>query len=533
MYRGKFQSDKREGTPVYREPSPVKNTRTSVQQPSSRQTASQRTAQAQPQRSAQVQRTAQAQRTAQQREVPQAAPQRRGPRVGGIIFYTLYFLLIFVFCAGTWLATKWLQGWLVDYEASQPTIKSQEVFDQLFANPDWAALYKSAGIQDTPYEGVDAYVAYMQEKAAGKTLTYTETSAGTSGDKKYLVKLDDEKVASFTLSGGTEHVTDIPDWTLGTVELFFDRAEGYKIQKMDGHTAYVNGAPLDDSFTIQIATTKADQYLPIGTTGVKTCIQQIDGLMARPTVTINDQAGNPMEVSYDEEAGMFIEQTEANTISDALRQRSIEAMESYGKFLLNIGNRATVATYFDPSGDAYKYIMSADRSWTKSGSGQKFMNEEVSEYVRYSDTLFSVRVSMTMTATRPDGTVKEFPIDYTLFFTRKNDKWMIYDMIAGSIQIPVGQVRLTFMDGDTQLSTGFYDTETEELLTPVVSVPEGKRLSWVRKDRDANGRQQLTVVFTPDETGLVQLASGTILEPMTLYTYIEDAAAAAVEGGVS
>ena len=515
MYRGKFQSDKREGTPVYRDPSPVKNTRTSAQQPSSRQAASQRAPQPQ------------AQRTTQQREVSR----RQGPRVGGIIFYTLYFLIIFVFCAGTWLATKWLQGWLVDFEAAQPTVKSQEVFDQLFGNPDWAALYKTAGIQDTPYEGVDAYVAYMQEKVAGQTLTYSETSAGTSGDKKYFVKLGDEKIASFTLSGATEHVTDIPDWNLGTVELFFDRAEGYKIQKMDGHTAYVNGAPLDDSFTIQIATTKAEQYLPIGTTGVKTCIQQIDGLMARPTVTVNDQAGNPMEVSYDEESGMFIEQTEANTISDELRIRSIEAMEAYGKFLLNIGNRATVASYFDPSGEAYKYIMGADRSWTKSGSGQKFLNEEVSEYVRYSDTLFSVRVSMTMTATRDDGSVKEFPIDYTLFFTLKNDKWMIYDMIAGSIQIPVGQVRLTFMDGSTQLTTGFYDTETEELLTPVVSVPEGKRLSWVRKDRDANGRQQLTVVFTPDETGLVQLASGTILEPMTLYTYLEDAAAA--EGGES
>ena len=511
MYRGKFQSDKREGTPVYREPSPAKNTRTSAQQPSSRQASSQR--------------TAQAQRTPQQREVPQ----RRGPRVGGIIFYTLYFLMIFVFCAGTWLATKWLQGWLVDFEAAQPTVKSQEVFDQLFANPDWAALYKSAGIQDTPYEGVDAYVSYMQEKAAGKTLTYTETSAGISGDKKYIVKLEDEKVASFTLSGATEHVTDIPDWNLGSVELFFDRAEGYKIQKMDGHTAYVNGAPLDDSFTIQIATTKADKYLPIGTTGVKTCIQQIDGLMARPTVTINDQAGNPMEVSYDEESGMFIEQTEANTISDELRKRSIEAMEAYGKFLLNIGNRATVASYFDASGDAYKYIMGADRSWTKSGSGQKFLNEEVSEYVRYSDTLFSVRVSMTMTATRDDGSVKEFPIDYTLFFTLKNDKWMIYDMIAGSIQIPVGQVRLTFMDGSTQLSTGFYDTETEELLTPVVSVPEGKRLSWVRKDQDANGRQQLTLVFTPDATGLVALASGTSPEPTPLYTSLHHAAAA--EGG--
>lgn len=177
--------------------------------------------------------------------------------------------------------------------------------------------------------------------------------------------------------------------------------------------------------------------------------------------------------------------------------------------------------------------MSAVLGWTKSGSGQKFLNEEVTEYVRYNTDLFTCRVSMTMTTTRTDGSIKEYPIDYTLFFKTKNEKWMIYDMIAGTIQTPVGQVRLTFMDGDTELSSGFYNTDTEELETPVISVPEGKTLSWVRKDRDASGREQLTVVFTPEADGTVKLASGTILEPMTLYAYLEDAAAAAAttEGG--
>ena len=144
--------------------------------------------------------------------------------------YTIMFLLIVVFAGGMFLATRWLQGWLVDYEASQPTVKSQEVFDQLFANPDWAALYRQAGIQDTPYEGADAYVSYMQEKTAGKELTYTQTSAGASTDlMKYLVKAGDDKIATFTLSGGTDKITDIPDWQLKSVELIFDLAEGYRI----------------------------------------------------------------------------------------------------------------------------------------------------------------------------------------------------------------------------------------------------------------------------------------------------------------
>ena len=161
MYRGKFQSDNRAGNPVRRDPTPPRTTRPAqstgagASRPVS-QTASRQTAPA--------------------RSVPQPAPKKKGSRVGTTIFYTVYFLLIVVFAGGMFLATRWLQGWLVDYEASQPTVKSQEVFDQLFANPDWAALYRQAGIQDTPYEGADAYVSYMQEKTAGKELTYTRIS---------------------------------------------------------------------------------------------------------------------------------------------------------------------------------------------------------------------------------------------------------------------------------------------------------------------------------------------------------------------
>ena len=532
MYRGKFQSDKREGTPVYREPSPVKNTRTSVQQPSSRQTASQRTAQAQPQRSAQVQRTAQAQRTAQQREVPQAAPQRRGPRVGGIIFYTLYFLLIFVFCAGTWLATKWLQGWLVDYEASQPTIKSQEVFDQLFANPDWAALYKSAGIQDTPYEGVDAYVAYMQEKAAGKALTYTETSAGTSGDKKYLVKLDDEKVASFTLSGGTEHVTDIPDWTLGTVELFFDRAEGYKIQKMDGHTAYVNGAPLDDSFTIQIATTKADSYLPVGTTGARKCLQEIDGLMAKPTVEIYDAMGNPMEVTYDEATQTFTEGTVSQSIGVEEKTAALGAAESYCKWMISeLTDRATLGKFYDPAGEAYQLIVKFNKAnlWTQDNTGYQFENENVTDYVRYSDTLFSCRVTLDLKVNvKIDGSVKTFNYAQSLFFSKsESGKWLCYQSTNEDVSQPVGKVRLTFMQGETKLVSDFFDTSSKQIITPLITPPEGQVFAgWVREDEDAEGRRVLTLVFQPDSSGTVDISEGTSLVPMTLYALFEDAATA-------
>ena len=90
--------------------------------------------------------------------------QKRGPRTGSMVFYGFYFGLILVFFVGVFITLNWLNGWLGKYEAAQPTIKCQQVFDQLFANPDWAQLYRLAGDPtgtgtnkyDTQFEGQDA-----------------------------------------------------------------------------------------------------------------------------------------------------------------------------------------------------------------------------------------------------------------------------------------------------------------------------------------------------------------------------------------
>ena len=91
--------------------------------------------------------------TAQGRKAPAPVPQKKkkGPRTGGVIFYTLYFMFILVFFICTYFGMNWLYGWLEDFEASQPTAKAEQVFNQLFTNPDWSALYEASGAQDSPY----------------------------------------------------------------------------------------------------------------------------------------------------------------------------------------------------------------------------------------------------------------------------------------------------------------------------------------------------------------------------------------------
>ena len=541
MYQGKFDSKNKRTAVDVSELVAQRNSAPSQEQPQRQPVRENlpRTNPARTQQPTRQQNVRQSQPTRQpsgkRPPVTQTVPEkhRKGPRLGGVIFYTLYFMCILVFFVATFFGLQWLQGWLADYQAAQPTTKSQEVFDQLFSHPDWGALYDAAGIEDTPYEGKEQFVSYMENKVGDATLTFKETSAGLSGDKKYFVLLGDEKIASFTLSGQTAAITDIPDWELGSVELFFDRSETFYIQNVDGHTVEVNGVPLDDSHVIQIATTAAAERLPIGVTGTSTCTQEISDLMAVPTVTIFDKSGKSMEVSYDAETHTFTEQTEANTISDSEREAALNAAKTNCLFMIEKASKADIAKYFDTSSDVYSVIVNLGNLWVQDNNGYRFTKEEVSDYARYSDDLFSAHVVLNLNVTRKDGTTKDFGYDQTLFF-RKQDtgKWLVYDATNADVNAPVGKVRLTFMNGDTVLSSEFVKTDATELDTPLVSAPEGKVfIGWYRIDKYDNGTTY-TMVFDPDENGHVNIPNGTTLEPMTLYALFETPSGTdATEGG--
>lgn len=479
-----------------------------------------------------------AKRPAAPMEQPPAKKKKSGPRLGGVIFYTLYFLFILIFFLATFLGLTWLHGWLTDYEMAQPDGKAEQVFTQLFTDPDWGALYDAAGAKDSAYEGRDAYVTYMEDKVGDSQLNYLETSAGLSGNKKYLVRLEDEKVASFTLvdkaknenedmTNKFKNMSRIPDWQLGAVEVFFNREGTYYIEKLDGHTAYVNDVPLTDEMTIQVATTLAEKYLPEGTTGVSMCTQQIDGLMAQPTVTVFDKSGKQMEVTYDEATRTFTERLESNTMSDDQREAAIKAAETYCNWMLAVDNdRGHAAQILDPTGTAYKDLTSIprDQLWVQSNNGFTYDNINVSDFALYAGDIFSVRVTLDVNVTRTDGSIKNYPFNSSMFF-RKSDtgKWMCFNTTNVDVSQPVGRVRLTFMSGETEVHSQFYSTDSKEIVTPVVPTPEGKVFTgWVTIEKDDSGATVYNLQFQPDAEGKVAIPEGTTLKPMTLYALFQN-----------
>lgn len=450
-----------------------------------------------------------------------AKPQKKGPLRGSAIFYLCFFSYILVFYLALYGGLTFLKDWLTNFELAQPTRKSREVFSQFFESRDWNALYDAAQVQG---ESRESFTAYLESTVGSQSLTCMETSAGLSGDRKYNVRLGNRKLASFTLTDNN-HVTTLtglPDWQLSGMEFFFDRQDSWLVQVPSGCTVWADGRKLDDSSILRIRSTKADLYLPKDVTGPRILTMEIPGTVSRPNVDVLDAAGMPLSVTFDEAARTFTAGEEPPALSGEERKLALDAVKTYALYMIERAGAAEVAEYFEKDTSTYTAIISTDRSAVQDAQSREFTDESVTDYCRYSDGSFSVRVELTLKQYRPSGSAKEDRISQSLFFRKTNGKWKCWQMTAIDVSAVTETVRLTFRDQKGILSDGFYPADLSLLVCPTVTAPEGMIFSgWVVEETDAAGQTVKRLVFQPDADGTVSLPGGTQLEPMTLYPLFE------------
>lgn len=448
----------------------------------------------------------------------------REPRLGSLIFYSLLCSFLLLFWLGVHQGMQLLNAWLCNYEAAQPDRVCQAVFDSLFSHPDWGALYDRSGQQTGAYENRDTFVSWMEEKTAGRELTYLETSAGLSGDRKYMVRLEGESIGSFTLTNRKESDTSgLPDWQLGSLELWAEGSQSYTIQAPEGSLVLVNGQSLDDSHIIARRVSLAEDYLPAGTAAPVICTWQVTKLLTVPEVTVSDASDASLDTSFESSTGCFSAHPAQPRISPEEQETALKAARTYALYMIRKAGAGELAKYFNRNSDTYRAITSVELSFVQSAAKQEFADEEVTDYVRYSENLFSVRVSLNLKQTRRDGTVKDNPIDQSLFFSRETGgKWLCYAMTAVDTTQTREQVRLTFRTEETVLQDGFVDADSPSIQCPVPDIPAGKTFGgWMTEETGSDGEPVLRLVFVPDGSGLVELPEGTLLTPMTLYPLFE------------
>lgn len=457
-----------------------------------------------------------------------AAPvrRRRPPQkkptglTGTIVFYAALLLVVIAFLIGMWFVIGALNDWLVRFEASQPHTKCEEVFSELFGQPDWAEIYRLSGTEDHDDVTPDRYATYMENLVGEEDLNYIQTSAGLSGDRKYIVRAGTKKLATFTLTQ-VDPKADIPDWKLGTVEIFYALEEGCRIVTTPDCTVLVNGEAPDESKVLKTVTTKAESYLPEGVHGYRSVEMAVEGYLLPPTVEILDAEGNVLPVSLDEETQTYSYLPTSGVLGEEEQTTLVNAAKVYCKYMIGAVGKSELRSCFDSSTRIYSTITS-NTTWMQSYAGYEFSEATVTDYYRYSDKLYSAKVSLRLNVSRKDGTVKEYDLSST-FFLKNSGSWKVTEMTNANPQEQVVQVRLTYKDGDKLLHTEMVNADTNTVTPPEVAVPAGKVFSgWFTETADEKGNKTMTLAFPPSENSTVTLPSDNVLKPMVLYALFEN-----------
>ena len=453
---------------------------------------------------------------------------KKGIRIGTVIFYLLYLMLIGAAAYGINYVYNLLNDWLTVYEASQPDTRNREIFDEHFSDPDWGWVYDQAGLQGTEFEGKEAYITYMENLVGDTQLTYSKTSAGLSGGQKYIVKLGEQKVATFTMQNPVTDELEIPQWSLSSIEAgFFTRNEDVTILTQPGRTITLNGVPLDETYVTKTTSSVVDSYLPEGIHGPRTATLYAKGFLVAPEVLVIDEAGELVPMEYNAETNTYFESTLADHTDAEISKEEYDAIVNatlaYCKHMIG-ATGANLKNFFDTKSDIYKTI-NKNELWFKGYARYDFSEETVTEYRRYSDELFSARIQISLNTYRNDGSLKAFPVNTTFFLQKdSNGQWRVNNMTNVDIRKQTASVRLTFKAGDNVLFTNIFPEDVDSISAPMVTAPEGKVFDgWYRQDVAEDGSIQYTLVFAPDETGIINLPAGTKLEPMILYALFVDA----------
>lgn len=430
-----------------------------------------------------------------------------------ILFFCLYGLLTAVILVGIFCVMNPLRQKLSAYEAAQPEQKSTQLFRELFEKPDWEKLYGLSGTADTLYEGASAYAAYMQDKVGDTQLTFEEVYTDLPDTHQYAVKLGEEKVAAFTLTGGVASANQIPQWSLGKVEICFERNVSVIVEKKPEHTVYINGVALDESATIRSVATKAEAYLPAGVHGYRLEQQYVGGLLTQPQVLVLDEAGNAVPVTRDPDSGIYRSQLSAPAeMTDEIKTLVKNAALADTKFAMRLISEKELQQYFDPTTELYAAIVANPIFIQKHNSSSiDEAGMQIGQYYRYSDDLFCANVKLTATYIRKDNTVKEYKLDKTYFFSRSGEGYLVTNYTNEAVQETVEQVRLTFLTGDHTPVSFMVDRRAGTVAVPEVDIPQGQELVGWATRTVGDSTITMTVRVLPD--GMV--LGG--LEPMELH----------------
>lgn len=359
--------------------------------------------------------------------------------------FLISYLCFLASCIAFWcFVVSYVQKCLVRYEAAQPKYFVEGLTGRILSG-GINSIFK-VGEAPTRFESAEDIAAYYDRSVQGKTIVWRQDKSSYDvSSPVYRAYADEVPVGVLTLRETSSEplmfILTLCEWEVAAAEPIIESpSESVTVAVPENYSVLVNGEALEaGELTGEVTILEQFRYVKDYVAVPRIVEYHVEGLFEKPEVEICDAFGISVEYSEDYEAGhtqIIIDTFPVSGMDPQLAAQVLENAERYTNFFSRDlpGCQESVEPIADmfPRDSYYLELAENYRKedmWTYSAHSEPaFENEKVSDYIRYSDDLFSCevyfdkRIVLKTKAVRIDTTHTRF------FYGYVEGGWKILDM---------------------------------------------------------------------------------------------------------
>ncbi len=336
------------------------------------------------------------------------------------------FCLVLLITAGVFLWT-----FLDAYESVQPKHVAEQVFLKYFDTNSTERLSEYINISNG-YESNESLAKAIESKLQNRELEYFAITSSENDTKKYVVTADGERFAYFTLTKtGKSSSYNLQGYELVGIELFMPKTSTFNITVPVGYSLKLNGIDVkEDKISANNIPFKNNEFLPKDQKGKFYNKFTIEDFYVEPEVTVLDENGKEAVVSKNEQTGEYFVDFQYDTeLQNEYSNRAIHIASLYTKVMSEDATKSEFYPYVDRKSDFYKKVKNSATSWFWDHDGCAIKNESATEFIKYSDTMFSCRVKLTQEMYLGKKTEVNY-IDLVLYMKKIDGVYLLYNAVT-------------------------------------------------------------------------------------------------------
>ncbi len=329
---------------------------------------------------------------------------------------------------------RWFYTFLEDYqrvfEETRPILYQNEVMKIFHTKDAEQILEQAEPVELGPFESREDFAFFLNGYLAGKSMDFG-TKAGEHIEERpvYVVTADEVPFAVVRLKKkGETAAYGLPLWETDRIELLPMVTKGYELLAPSTVAVTVNGIPVTEAAVEERGIRgRAEGYLEAYTQIPSYNRYDLGQFHQEPELYAANEAGEPVEISYDEAAHCYRADFGGDRVLEAqVEDYVIQVMSDYAMYVSNDAAYDSLDPYFPEGSALLDGIKRNQRKWFDSHRKPEIKNQEVTEFTVYSRDAFCARVyleqHMYVTFTRKTEVVVT---DLQVYFVRKDGAWKV------------------------------------------------------------------------------------------------------------